>query len=240
MLKFFRKIRMQLLSENKLSRYLIYALGEIFLVVIGILIALQINNWNNGKIERKEEKKSYLNIKRQILDDKNNLIKVRYHNNYYSEIYQYGVGIIMSGNREKIDSLAHVAMGLSQFSDFHNSGNIYQTLVNSGGLKLLKNSEITSSIQKLETTYILANKLENIHWELIINELSPEMKGVINYATIKAVKPDKLYSVELQNIFLEIIGLSKFKDSIYNQALTEIDSITHLINIELDMPAVEL
>jgi hypothetical protein len=146
----------------------------------------------------------------------------------------------MSGNREKIDSLAHVAMGLSQFSDFHNSGNIYQTLVNSGGLKLLKNSEITSSIQKLETTYILANKLENIHWELIINELSPEMKGVINYATIKAVKPDKLYSVELQNIFLEIIGLSKFKDSIYNQALTEIDSITHLINIELDMPAVEL
>ena len=46
MLKFFRKIRQSLLSENKFSDYLIYALGEILLVVIGILIALQVNNWN--------------------------------------------------------------------------------------------------------------------------------------------------------------------------------------------------
>lgn len=50
MIKFFRKIRQQLLTENKFSKYLIYALGEIFLVVIGILIALEINNWNNRKI----------------------------------------------------------------------------------------------------------------------------------------------------------------------------------------------
>jgi hypothetical protein len=46
MIKFFRKVRQKLLSENKFSKYLIYAVGEIVLVVIGILIALQINNWN--------------------------------------------------------------------------------------------------------------------------------------------------------------------------------------------------
>ena len=46
MIKFFRKIRQQLLTDNKFSKYLIYAIGEIILVVIGILIALQINNWN--------------------------------------------------------------------------------------------------------------------------------------------------------------------------------------------------
>ena len=46
MIKFFRKIRQKLLSENKFSKYLIYAIGEIILVVIGILIALTINNWN--------------------------------------------------------------------------------------------------------------------------------------------------------------------------------------------------
>ena len=46
MIKFFRKIRQKLLTENKFSKYLLYAIGEIFLVVIGILIALQINNWN--------------------------------------------------------------------------------------------------------------------------------------------------------------------------------------------------
>lgn len=55
MLKFFRKIRQQLLTENKVSNYLIYAIGEIVLVVIGILIALQINNWNeNTKLEIEE------------------------------------------------------------------------------------------------------------------------------------------------------------------------------------------
>jgi hypothetical protein len=46
MIKFFRKIRQKSLTENKFSKYLIYAIGEIVLVVIGILIALQINNWN--------------------------------------------------------------------------------------------------------------------------------------------------------------------------------------------------
>jgi len=49
MIKFFRKIRQKLLSENKFSKYLIYAFGEIILVVIGILIALQINNWNENR-----------------------------------------------------------------------------------------------------------------------------------------------------------------------------------------------
>jgi hypothetical protein len=49
MIKFFRKIRQKLLTENKFSKYLIYAIGEIVLVVIGILIALSINNWNEEK-----------------------------------------------------------------------------------------------------------------------------------------------------------------------------------------------
>ena len=54
MIKFFRRIRQKSLSENKFSKYLIYAIGEIILVVIGILVALQINNWNNDKSNKKE------------------------------------------------------------------------------------------------------------------------------------------------------------------------------------------
>ncbi|MCW5518807.1 hypothetical protein J1N09_03090 [Aureitalea sp. L0-47] len=63
MIKFFRKIRQKLLSENKFSKYLIYAIGEIILVVIGILIALQINNWNEYRKERAEETKILKNIR---------------------------------------------------------------------------------------------------------------------------------------------------------------------------------
>ncbi len=54
MIKFFRKIRQQLLTENRFTKYSLYAIGEVFLVVIGILIALQINNWNES---RKHDKK---------------------------------------------------------------------------------------------------------------------------------------------------------------------------------------
>src|SRR5210317_287504 len=54
MIKFFRKIRQKLLSENKFSKYLIYAIGEIILVVIGILIALQVNTVNQNRLIEKK------------------------------------------------------------------------------------------------------------------------------------------------------------------------------------------
>ena len=63
MINFFRKIRYKLMSENKTSRYLKYAIGEIVLVVIGILIALQINNWNE---ERKNTKIEYKLVTKMI------------------------------------------------------------------------------------------------------------------------------------------------------------------------------
>ncbi|MFY0697963.1 MAG: hypothetical protein JXR11_08945 [Balneola sp.] len=56
MFKFFRRVRLALLSESKFSKYLLYALGEILLVVIGILIALQINNWNETRKMRAIER----------------------------------------------------------------------------------------------------------------------------------------------------------------------------------------
>lgn len=56
MIKFFRKIRQRLLTGNKFSKYLLYAIGEIVLVVIGILIALGINNANETSKEKKLEK----------------------------------------------------------------------------------------------------------------------------------------------------------------------------------------
>ena len=54
MIKFFRKIRQRLLTENKFNKYFLYAIGEIVLVVIGILIALQINNWNDNQKDQKQ------------------------------------------------------------------------------------------------------------------------------------------------------------------------------------------
>jgi len=75
MIKFFRKIRQRLLTENKFSKYLLYAIGEIVLVVIGILIALSINNWNQKRIET-ERLNSVLNIvKADLIKDTLNILR---------------------------------------------------------------------------------------------------------------------------------------------------------------------
>ena len=71
MIKFFRKIRQNLLSENKFSKYFLYAIGEIVLVVIGILIALQINNWNENKKASNSEKSILIGLKSEF---QNNLV----------------------------------------------------------------------------------------------------------------------------------------------------------------------
>lgn len=55
MINYLRRIRHNLLIENKVSIYLIYAIGEVMLVVFGILIALQIGNWNEQKKTEKME-----------------------------------------------------------------------------------------------------------------------------------------------------------------------------------------
>ena len=73
MIKFFRKIRERLLIENKFSKYVIYAIGEIVLVVIGILIALQINNWNENK---KQEQRAIIYANKIINDIETDLKNV--------------------------------------------------------------------------------------------------------------------------------------------------------------------
>lgn len=69
MILFFKKIRTKLLKENKIPKYLAYAFGEIILVVIGILIALQINNWNQNNIEKKSLEAYLTSLSRNIQSD---------------------------------------------------------------------------------------------------------------------------------------------------------------------------
>ncbi|MBG7630942.1 MAG: hypothetical protein IZT56_10985 [Bacteroidetes bacterium] len=232
-MKIFRFLRKQLLSSNKIGSYLKYALGEIALVVIGILIALNINNWNSLEIKRKEEIQTYQQIIRQISEDQKELIKVRDLNNYHTSQFGKAIQIISSKNNNKIDSLAILTMTLSQYSDFNSGGYIYVTLVNSGDIKLLKNMSISNKLQKLEMTYSNINKLEDIHWEIIMKELSPEVKGVIDYVTLEVLKPEKLYAIALQNIFVECVFLTKAKDAIYNQCLNEMETLIELLNNEI-------
>ena len=80
MIKFFRKIRYNIMEQNKTGKYFKYAISEILLVVMGILIALQINNWNENRINNKQEQQILLQLKSEYqenLREINNKIVLR-------------------------------------------------------------------------------------------------------------------------------------------------------------------
>lgn len=83
MIKFLRKLRFDLMEKNKTANYLKYAIGEIILVVIGILIALQINNWNTDRLE---EKKLNLIYERILSDIDNDIQEISNTLAYLDEI----------------------------------------------------------------------------------------------------------------------------------------------------------
>ena len=228
-----RNIRRKLLASRRLRQYIPYALGEIVLVVIGILIALEINNLNEGRSRRHQEADIYRTIRQQVTEDQLELEGVMGFNRYLTHAHERANAIISARDTSKTDSLAVMAMMLSQYSDFHRDARIYGNLAVSGQLGLLENPEIPRALQRLEMTYTLVNKLEDLHWDVIINELSPELRSVVNYNTLEAARPERLFGLELQNIVVESIYLTKIKDSIYRKALSEIASLQGIIDRQL-------
>jgi len=147
MIKFFRKIRQDLLMENKTGKYLKYAIGEIVLVVIGILIALQINNWNEGQKQKELEIKYLTEIRNSLESDlpdiEFNIEFNRSKLNSHQVILQY-----INGELEYSDSLS-----------FHFSNLLFntRTLINtsayenlkSRGLEIISNDSLRMSITRL-------------------------------------------------------------------------------------------
>ncbi len=95
MIKFFRNIRQNLLNEGKTSKYFKYAIGEIVLVVIGILIALQINNWNEGRKENIHQKSVLSNLLQDLKSDSvsysQNLKELKNVDFLQEQLYKIGV-----------------------------------------------------------------------------------------------------------------------------------------------------
>ena len=146
MIKFFRKIRQRLLTENKYSKYLIYAIGEIILVVLGILIALQINNWNENRKTKKLERvflESFIvDLEADVFDfnrrikESENLIRCNYF--YIHESYKN------QENFKEYQTLIDTLLWNSEHFVVQNS--TYNELNNSGQLNIFSNIKLKNSI----------------------------------------------------------------------------------------------
>ena len=248
MIKFFRKIRQKLLSENKFSKYLIYAVGEIVLVVIGILIALQINNWNEIRQIKKVEKE----ILYVLLEDLNS---AKSYSAQYIENEQSYLDII-----EKIlhnDSIKTVLNNNNTIEYFNKAFwdfeikipviNTYSDLKNAGKIAIIQNDSIRDRLSILEANVYNLDKLiqdrMNVH-QIRIDEICAEY---VNFLPLLKFKmPDYNISLGPKNDYIEIMAQPKIrnlmgiKSVLTNEALgyrkdlyNEIESIIQLIKIEL-------
>jgi hypothetical protein len=233
MSEIFLKLRIKEMLEGKMKRYLIFGVVEVFLVVTGILIALSINNWDIKKSQRADELTIYKNIHNRIMDDREDVQGVIDHNDSHRTKFQFADQIISANDRSKIDTLIKIIPTLTEYSDFNKSSNIYQNLLNSGDVKLLKNKNVLTMLQNLEESYIYLNRMENIHLQVIMEVIAPVLLNTINFSSGEVERPDALYSLQFQNFFIVSIGIMEEKDEIYQRAVREIDAISLLIEEEL-------
>ena len=146
MIKFFRQIRQNLVMENnKTGRYLKYAIGEIVLVMIGILLALQINNWNEEHKRTSQENKILLTLKSDFTESKKRLQETMWQqkrsiNECIALIQMYEKKIPMASNDIIMRYLQFGAY--SWYREEIVSG-AYDALINAGDSELIKNVELT-------------------------------------------------------------------------------------------------
>ena len=238
-MKLFRKVRESLVWKGDLKKYLLYAIGEISLVMIGILLALQVNNWNDNRLKRSDELTSYKNLKNQITNDKNEIqSQVKYNNNYLDQ-FKYANEIIELNDRIKMDTLGKIARNLTNYSDFDRQGNIYETMVNSGEIKLLENNKIINGIRELEQRYLYINRMEKIHYDAMITYVIPNINSTVKFSTGEVQKPESLFTFEFQNLILSLLRIMDEKNEIYLNAINEIEVIVQLIDTEINAETVQ-
>ncbi len=229
----FGRLRRDFINKRQLKKYLLYAIGEILLVMIGISLAFQLDNWNENRIKKNTELSYYKNIRDQILEDRNLILSQVDFNNGYREKFTYANEIIKLNDHIRIDTLGRIARELTQYSDFDRQGNIYETMVNSGEIKLLKNQDIVNGLRLLEEKYLYINRMENIHYDVMMTYVIPAVFPNVKFSSSEVMKVEELYNYEFENLLLSLLQIMAEKDQVYHEALREIEIITNLIDQEL-------
>lgn len=160
MIKLFRHIRQQLLSENKFTKYILYAIGEIVLVVIGILIALAINN-NNEEAKIKIKELNYLTgIKSDL---QLNLTQLKtYITSTESSVNSAQTVLGFFNNKKEVipDEFNFHNLNVQIWTPFKKNDNTYQELINSGNLAIISNDSIRSILINMQLGYKGISDLE--------------------------------------------------------------------------------
>lgn len=180
MIKFFKKIRQEVLSENKFSKYLLYAIGEIILVVIGILIALQIGEWK----KESESAKLELKILKEIHSNLNNdLIQIRGDISLMQEMDRACINLKQTIESKTIPSenFAKNAGLLRVMPHYHPNKSGYG-LLTSKGIEFVSNDSLRNAISThYEQLYTYYKRYEDERFDFHINLSEPKLIEYFNF-----------------------------------------------------------
>jgi len=219
MIKFFRKIRENLLLENKTGKYFKYVIGEIVLVVIGILIALQINNWNENRVAQVRIESRLLNMITELeydIEEIDLVLEVAKNRIIVTKAILTGANLRGSIRETdtifsdpKIESFSNPNAILSNSDTFDGSQSTYKAIVNSGEFYQMKNQSLAHIIQiyyeKIINEIFERELVITDNWRKIVN--SKHRLGVGTYRTlnlselIEMAITDKQFGAELEHLY---------------------------------------
>jgi len=227
MFKFFRRIRYNLLSKNKTGKYLKYAIGEIVLVVIGILIALQINNWNNLRVEANREQSILRNLRSDFNDNVDQLNGV-YDGTKQSYLASVELLEIIKEdgpiNPNEIEKLLNSI--INDFSSLDLSSSSIEEIINSGSLNIIKDDKLREQISNWSLIVADSEDDIEIYYDYMFNIFIPSLSNKTILRNI-AIPDFLMEHVDIPQISSSNFTLDydkslrtfNFENEVYNNAL---------------------
>ncbi|NVN19655.1 hypothetical protein GUA46_15010 [Muricauda sp. HICW] len=252
MLKFFRKIRKQLIAEKKVGNYLLYAIGEIVLVVIGILIALAIDNANDNRIKREKEQVYLKGLKEEFDISKIKLEELIKVNRKSYKAAQKIVLLMEDGTVATEETFSNLLSDAFTNDIFFNPNNsLLNEMINSGSLKDISNDtlrirltnwistidDITNQEKMLgeernNTVNVFRDEGYSIHTLLDHTGMSEKLGIPLSKNPVSNL--GALESVAFENnILLFIITSQSTEIDHYNPLMASLETILENINKEL-------
>lgn len=212
MINFFRNIRKKMANENRPLKYLRYAIGEIVLVVIGILIALQINNWNEHQKSKKDERYVLTEILKNLEEDAV-LVDEIIAQRQKAKTAIIALQDLTKSQRRFNDSLQFHLVSLLTFERYYPINNAYEIL-KSKGLQL-SNNELTTKISRYYDYEQpkMSNSILDI--EVTILKIFNDRNGLVRF--LSQIEKDERMVVKNPNdpVFIEELSffLIAFQDN---------------------------
>tara|TARA_R110000868_G_scaffold44318_2_gene148159 strand:+ start:4884 stop:5651 length:768 start_codon:yes stop_codon:yes gene_type:complete len=236
MIKLFKNIRKNLLVEGKTTNYLKYAIGEIILVVIGILIALSINNQNDARKQRSKELHYLANIKSDLIINNKELDKYTQTRTMYIANANH---ILENFEGKPITNLSDfnaLCVPIYGWKRFYQTDNTYQELTNSGNLALISNDSIKNTLLNIDTHYKIL-KAEEDHFRfdtenLIYQPLYAlmDLNPLVNNYAYRVSNGQSGKNTPLSKVrFDEFLKNSKLKNG-FVMAVMEFDIMNGMMN----------